>query len=115
MVLEDVLENVVRGKDEGDADDEGRQGKPQEAVLPVEGADTQERQDQEAQGQEDVQRLDLEEEGPPLGVAFTRLRHPGHPVHPIHMGLDSVLQQPPELGQEGHQGDEPEADAQPRP
>ena len=55
------------------------------------------------------------EEGPPVGVAFARLRHPGHPVHPVHMGLDPILEQPPELGQERHQGDEAEADAKARP
>ena len=115
MVLEDVLEDEIRGEHEGDAHDESRQRKPQEAVFLPEGTDSQERKDQETEPQQDVQGLDFQEEGPPVGLAFPGHRNPGHPFHPVQMVLDRPLQHSPQPGQGGHKRNETDAGSDPLP
>ena len=111
VVLEHVLEDEIRGKDEEDAGDEGCDGHAEEVVPPAEGTDSEEGQGGERETQKDVQGLHFEEETPDVGIFFAGLRDPETVGHPVKMGLDLSLEEFQEPWEEGHQEDESSADA----
>ena len=115
MVLEDFLEDEVGREDEDDPGDEGRDGEAEEKVPLPERLDGEPRNGAERKDEQDVQRLDLQQErelGKPRGGAGLGHRHQVRPelVH----GGDMAGQQAPEPGNEREDEHDARTDKDPR-